>query len=104
MSGTIPQSGATASDFLRQKFGEPSGTRYVLAMEELKQGDHIEVTDALGRVFEKRALSGVEANGKFPVVWACSVAEWEAAAREDREPEPEPFPWPVRSVRALEVA
>jgi hypothetical protein len=72
-------------------------------MDQLQQGNHIEVTDALGRVFEKRALSGLEASGKFPVVWACSVVEWDAAASEAREPEPEPFPWPLRSVRVLEA-
>ncbi|MEA2234531.1 MAG: hypothetical protein QOD83_4347 [Solirubrobacteraceae bacterium] len=73
-------------------------------MDQLQHGDQIEVTDVLGRVFQKRALSSVESSGKFPVVWACSLAEWAAAATEAREPEPETFPWPMRSVRIIEIA
>lgn len=76
----------------------------MLPMAQLREGDHIEVTDALGRVFRKRALSDVEEGGRFPVVWACSLEEWDAATSDGTEPEPEPFPWPLRSVRVLEAA
>lgn len=72
-------------------------------MDEIEVGAQIEVTDALGRVFVKRALSGVMTEGQFPAVWACSADEWAAAEAEGREPEPEPFPWPMASVRVLEL-
>lgn len=73
-------------------------------MEDIAKGTPIEVTDALGRTFDKRALGPVERGGRFASVDACSDSEWDAAAREDREPEPELFPWPVQSVRVLDSA
>jgi hypothetical protein len=72
-------------------------------MDAIQQGSKIEVTDALGRTFAKRAVSAVERGGRFPVVWACSEDEWVSAEQEGREPEPEPFPWPARTVRILSL-
>lgn len=73
-------------------------------MSEITEGTPIEVTDALGRTFTKRALSPVESTGAYPAVWACSDAEWAAADIEARDPEPEPFPWPLASIRVLALA
>lgn len=73
-------------------------------MDDIRKGTHIEVTDALGRTFAKRAVSDVEHAGRFPAVWACNEEEWTNARLEGREPEPEPFPWPTRSVRILSGA
>ena len=70
-------------------------------MDEIRPGAQIEVTDAAGRRFTKYAVSAVERSGAFPVVWACSVDEWDDATEESREPDAEPFPWPLRSIRAL---
>lgn len=75
----------------------------VCPMEAIEKGTLIEVTDALGRTFRKRAVSPIEDEGSFPVVWACSEDEWASAVNEGREPEAEPFPWPARSLRVLEV-
>jgi hypothetical protein len=36
----------------------------------------------------------------FPVVWLCPHEEWEAAAKENRDPEGVPFP--AEDVRAVE--
>lgn len=68
-------------------------------MDHMRQGDAVEVTDALGRCFSKRVLGPVDPPGRYPAVWLCSEEEWAAAMREAREPEPEPFPWPLGSVR-----
>lgn len=73
-------------------------------MEPIEKGTQIEVTDALGRRFSKRALTGINRGGDFESVWACSEEEWSAAEAEGRDPEPELFPWPVRSIRILEIA
>lgn len=73
-------------------------------MDGIEKGTHIEVVDALGRKFSKRALSPVQSAGRFAALWACSEDEWADAEREGRSPEPEPFPWPVRSVRVVEHA
>lgn len=69
-------------------------------MDAIEVGLGIEVTDAFGHTYRKRALSAVEDAGRFPVVWACSEEEWESAQREGREPEPELFPWPLASIEA----
>lgn len=73
-------------------------------MDAITAGTPIEVTDALGRTFTKRALTDVERAGRYPAVWACSEDEWLDAERDGRDPEAEPFPWPLRSVRALSYA
>ena len=70
-------------------------------METIQPGVQIEVTDALGRTLLKRALSEIEDDGQFAVVWACSEDEWVAASSEGREPRPDPFPWPVEDVKVL---
>jgi hypothetical protein len=70
-------------------------------MDAIGAGALIEVMDAAGRPFTKRAISGVENHGRFPVVWACSEQEWASAEAEAREPEAEAFPWPVSSIRVL---
>lgn len=69
-------------------------------MDAIGVGREIEVRDAFGRTYRKRALSAVEDAGRFPVVWACSEEEWESAQQEGREPEPELFPWPLASIEA----
>lgn len=51
-------------------------------MEPIEKGTQIEVTDALGRRFSKRALTGINRGGDFESVWACSEEEWSAAEAE----------------------
>lgn len=69
-------------------------------MDAMRRGDAVEVTDALGRRFSKRALMPVEPPGHYPAIWLCSEEEWVAAVRDGRDPEPEPFPWPLASIGA----
>jgi len=73
-------------------------------MDAITEGTPLEIVDALGRTFPKRALSAVERSGLYPVVWACSEDEWAKAAREGREPDPETFPWPLEQVRVGALA
>lgn len=70
-------------------------------MSDISEGTRFDVTDALGRTFRKRALSGVDEAGAYPVVWACSEEEWDDANAHGRTADPEPFPWPLTSIQVL---
>lgn len=65
-------------------------------MIEVERGNLIRVRDVMGAMLERRALTGVTRGGDFPVVWACSEREWEAARAEGREPDG--IPWPAEDV------
>lgn len=65
-------------------------------MKNIERGDLIVAETAGGGHRELRALGGAVAGGDFAVVWACSLAEWEAAETEGREPEG--IPWPAEDV------
>jgi len=65
---------------------------------ELVIGQRLEVIDALGKVWAKRALSPLTDDNK-PGFIACSEDEWAEAERQGRDPEPDPFAWPVGSIR-----
>lgn len=73
-------------------------------MDPITEGAAIEVADALGRTFVKRALSSVETTGSYAAVWACSEDEWRVAHAEGREPAPEPFPWPLDAIKVLSLS
>lgn len=69
-------------------------------MADIEPGAKVLTVGADGRERQLRALTGVTAGGDFPVVWACSEREWEAAQSEGRDPSG--IPWPVDDVKALE--
>jgi hypothetical protein len=71
-------------------------------MSSFERGAKVTVRNAAGNELPKRALSGVERGGDFPVVWVCREQEWEAAASEGREPDG--LPWPAEDVRGVEHA
>lgn len=66
-------------------------------MVTVEPGTLIRVRDVKGELLPRIALSGVEVDGHdFPIVWACTEREWEAATAENREPEG--IPWPAEDV------
>jgi hypothetical protein len=69
-------------------------------MERINPGDALIASAADGSTRELRALSGVVAGGDFAVVWACSIAEWDSAEAEGRDPVG--IPWPAEDVRVAE--
>ena len=69
-------------------------------MGDAQWGDRIAVQGADGEERELRALGGVVAGGDFAVVWGCSLAEWDAAEREAREPQG--IPWPAEDVQVVD--
>lgn len=71
-------------------------------MNDIKRGDLIVAEGADGERRELRALGETVAGGDFAVIWACSLAEWDAAEAEGREPEG--IPWPAEDVEVVEHA
>lgn len=69
-------------------------------MGDVQRGDLIAAEAADGELRELRALGETVAGGDFAVVWACSLAEWEAAEVEGREPEG--IPWPAEDVQVVD--
>lgn len=63
-----------------------------------RPGDLITVSVA-GRTRRLRVVPPEVAAGAFPVVWACSEIEWEAAEAEGRRPEG--MAWPLSYVTPL---
>jgi hypothetical protein len=63
----------------------------------ISTGTEICVTDAVGKVHERRAVTGVVMGDDFPIVWACREEEWQLAATEGRPPRA--VPWPAEDVR-----
>jgi hypothetical protein len=59
-------------------------------------GTKICVKDAVGKVHERRAVTGVVKGDDFPVIWACREEEWQLAAAEGRAPNA--VPWPADDV------
>ena len=66
----------------------------------IRPGVKIVVKDVIGRALPRRALTGIQPGGSFPVVWACVEKEWEVASAEGRHPEG--IPWPAEDVRLAE--
>ncbi len=71
-----------------------------MAAQLIQPGDRVVARNAFGHENERRAITGVVAGQDFPVVWLCPHEEWEAAAKENRDPEGVPFP--AEDVRAVE--
>jgi hypothetical protein len=65
-------------------------------------GSKIQVRDFGGRRLIRRAVTGVIAGQRFPVVWACSEQEWHRAQEESREPDG--MPWPADVVSSVDGA
>lgn len=59
----------------------------------IEPGTALLATDASGREFATRALSGVEAGHKFPIVWIECI---------NRNGVPDRVPWPVESLRRVQ--
>lgn len=76
-------------DRMRAKRGERG-------VNNIQRGDRIKAKAADGKPRELRALGGIIPGGDFAVVWACSLAEWDAAEAEGRDPEG--IPWPAEDV------
>jgi hypothetical protein len=68
----------------------------------IERGAMVVCACAYGRDRVNRALTGVVAGGDFPVVWACSPREWNAASAEGRDPDG--IPWPAGDVRLVGAA
>jgi hypothetical protein len=66
---------------------------------EISAGDHVEVVNARGERSERIALTGIIPGRDFPVIRVCSLAEYDDAARESREPVG--VPWPMEDVYPL---
>jgi hypothetical protein len=60
-------------------------------MDEIRPGDHIRVHDALGRILDATATSGVEEGHTFRVVWAALEGRDSAHA----------VPWPIDDVEKV---
>lgn len=65
-------------------------------MNPIEPGSKVIARAAGGESLSRRAMTGVQAGSAFEVVWVCKESEWEAAAREGREPEG--MPWPADAV------
>ena len=65
-------------------------------MRNIPVGSQIRITDAAGKVLVRRAITGVTMGSDFPVVWACSDEELEAAEGEGRALVG--VPWPAEDV------
>lgn len=70
-------------------------------MTEIRAGQLVIARTASGRELEKRAVTGVVMGHDFLVVRVSRLEEWDAAAREGREPDA--VPWPAEDVRPVEV-
>jgi hypothetical protein len=68
--------------------------------ERIQPGARIVVRDVIGRTLPRRALTGIQQGGSFPVVWACVEREWEVASAEGRKPDG--IPWPAEDVTLAE--
>jgi hypothetical protein len=66
----------------------------------IRPGDLVMVRTALGDWRQRRAVTGIEAGDRFPVVWACRLEEWAAAQTDGRDPDA--APWPAEDVRLAE--
>lgn len=70
-------------------------------MAEIRAGQLVIARTASGRDLEKRAVTGIVMGHDFPIVRVSRLEEWDAAAREGREPEA--VPWPAEDVRPAET-
>ena len=70
--------------------------------KNIKLGDHLVVRTAFGNEVKKRAVSGIDSSGRFPVIRVCSLSEWDTALDEGREPTA--TAWPADDVRLEELS
>jgi hypothetical protein len=68
-----------------------------LAVMKLEPGTHVLTRTAFGTTVEQVCVTGVVMGQDFPVVWVCSVEEWEEATHDGRDPKA--IPWPAEDVQ-----
>jgi len=69
---------------------------------QLEPGSQVTARSAFGNLLQKRVVRGPDTSGSFPVVWVCSLEEWEEARDKGRAPIG--TPWPVEDVSEHETA
>lgn len=69
---------------------------------EIEPGGRVEVVNARGERHERVAVTGVIQGRDFPVIRVTTVEEYEAAARDQRDPDS--VAWPMEDVSPLQAA
>lgn len=65
----------------------------------ITRGALLEVTTATGETARMRATSAPERGRDFPIVWACTVAEFDVQGADCQEKAG--IPWPLAAVRQV---